>query len=477
MPTGAYVFVDVETTGVSAARGKVIEVAAIRVEDNQVVKEFSTLINPEMPISYQITQITGITDGDVADAPTFREIADDLLSVLEGAVLVAHNVRFDYSFLKQEFRRIDKQFSPKQVCTVKLSRRLYPELSRHRLSDLIAHHGFSFESRHRAYDDAMVLVQFWKKLQQDHHIDVIQAALKSQMKAPSIPRHIDRADIAALPSGPGVYIFEDDMGVPLYIGKSIDIKKRVLSHFINDVEDAKEFKIAQAVRSISSIATTGELSALLLESALIKQHSPVYNRRLRRVQKLTITIKSVDQSGYEHLGLKELSADELPDQEMIVAMHPRRSSARNSLERHVKTFTLCPKLCGLEFGKGPCFAYQLGKCRGACIGKELPMTYNARLDLAYKHHGVDAWPHDGAVLITERDELSGNQTGYIVDQWIIKAVVRYSPEVEPVHESYPGVFDLDAYTILRNYLLTRGERVMIQSYRGEFDDDFAQNQE
>ena len=468
MPTGAYVFVDVETTGVSAARGKVIEVAAIRVEDNQVVKEFSTLINPEMPISYQITQITGITDGDVADAPTFREIADELLSVLDGAVLVAHNVRFDYSFLKQEFRRIDKQFSPKQVCTVKLSRRLYPELSRHRLSDLIARHGFSFESRHRAYDDAMVLVQFWKKMQQDHHVDVIQAALKSQMKAPSIPRHIDRADIAALPSGPGVYIFEDDMGVPLYIGKSIDIKKRVLSHFSNDVNESKEFKIAQAVRRISHLSTTGELSALLLESALIKKHSPVYNRRLRRVTKLSITTRRYDDTGYALLGIEDLSVEELPERSTIVAMHPRRSTAKASLENHVKTFSLCPKLCGLERGKGPCFAYQLGKCKGACVGKELPFSYNARVDIAYQGRGVDAWPHAGPVLIIENDEISGNQTGFVVDDWIIRGRIDYKDESDVSLQAYDEAFDLDAYTILRNYLLTKGERVIITDYKGEF---------
>lgn len=467
---GSYVFVDVETTGTSAARGHVIEVAAIRMEDGQVVREFSTLVDPGVPISYVITQITGITDGDVAGAPSFAEIADELWEVLEGAVFVAHNVRFDYSFLRQEFRRVGRSFSPKQLCTVKLSRALYPEMSRHRLSDVIAHHGFSFDARHRAYDDANVLVQFWQKIHTEQDAALLDRAMNAQLKRPSLPRHISSDDIAALPDGPGVYVFYDDEGIPIYIGKSVTIKKRVLSHFSNDVEDAKEFKIAQHVRSISATATTGELSALLLESALIKQYSPLYNRRLRRVQKLTVTIKSTDASGYEHLSLQELSADELPDQEVIVAMHPRRSSARQSLERHVKTFELCPKLCGLEFGRGPCFVYQLGKCRGACVGKELPLTYNARLKLAYEHHGVDAWPHEGPALITERDELSGEQTGYIVDQWIIKAIVRYVPEMEPVRESYRGVFDLDAYTILRNYLLTRGERVMIQPYHGEFDE-------
>jgi len=467
MISGAYVFVDVETTGVNAARGRVIEVAAIRVEDDNVIKTFSTLIDPEMPISYQITQITGITDGDVAGKPTFREIADELLEILDGAVFVAHNVRFDYSFLRQEFRRLDKKFSPKQLCTVKLSRGLYPEMARHRLSDVIAHHGFSFEARHRAYDDANVLVQFWQKMQQDHPEGVIGNAISKQMRRPSIPPYINRAEIDALPQAPGVYIFHDDDGDPIYIGKSIDIKTRVLSHFMRDVDEQKEYKISQLIRSVSYKRTTGELSALLLESAMIKEKMPLYNRRLRRLKKLTVTTRSTDASGYTVLALEELSMDELPERSQIVAMHPRRSAARASLDRHIKTFELCPKLCGIERGKGPCFAYQFGKCRGACVGAELPSNYNARVEIAYQGRGVEAWPHDGAVLIVERDDESGEQTGFVVDNWIIRAKLQYLPDMDVITEPYQELFDLDAYTILRNYLLTRGERVTITPYRGE----------
>lgn len=467
MVNDTYVFVDVETTGVNAARGRVIELAAIRVENDIVVKTLTTLVNPEMPISYQITQITGISDADVAGKPTFQEIADELSDILDGAVFVAHNVRFDYSFLRHEFRRVGKKFLPKQLCTVKLSRSLYPEMARHRLSDVIAHHGFSFESRHRAYDDANVLVQFWKKIREDHPEQVIDDAIAKQMRRPSIPTYINHKDIDALPQAPGVYVFHDDAGDPIYIGKSIDIKTRVLSHFLRDVDEQKEFKISQLIRSISYTRTTGELSALLLESAMIKEKMPLYNRRLRRLKKLTITTRLVDASGYTVLALEELSMNELPDRSQIVAMHPRRSAARDSLERHIKTFELCPKLCGVEWGKGPCFAYQLGKCRGACIGEELPSSYNARVDIAYQGRGVDEWPYDGAVLIVERDDESGEQTGFVVDNWIIRAKLHYLPDMDVVVEPYQELFDLDAYTILRNYLLTRGERVTISPYNEE----------
>lgn len=453
----------------SPQRARVIEVAAIRVEDHQIVDTFSTLINPGTSIPYPITQITGITDGDIAGQPSFDDIADQLHQLFDGAVLVAHNARFDYSFLHHEFKHVGITFTPKQLCTVKLSRALYPQMARHRLSDLIAFHELSFINRHRAYDDALVLVQFWQKMQFDHGRDIIDDAIRTQFASPSIPRHLDAPSIRALPNGPGVYIFEDNDGSPLYIGKSINIKKRVLSHFTNDTRESKEFKISQNVRHVSHIETPGELSALLLESSLIKQHMPVYNRQLRRVRTLAITERHYDAQGYATLLLSILNMSDVPTYSNIVAMHPRRSAAKNSLLTTIKTFDLCPKLCGLEKTKGACFSYQLGKCRGACAGKESPEHYNARLLAAYTNRGVDIWPHDGPVIITERHEHDNRQIGYVVNNWIIEGVVTAEPDCEPVFERYDKAFDLDAYTILRSYLLRNPDRVIIKNYRGEYE--------
>ena len=453
----------------SAQRGRVIEVAAIRVENNHVVDTVHTLLDPGTSIPYPITQITGITDGDVRGKPTFDEIADRLIELFDGAVFVAHNVRFDYSFLRQEFKNVGNDFTPKQVCTVKLSRALYPQMPRHRLSDVIAYHDFSFINRHRAYDDALVLFQFWQKIQVDHSPDILESAIKSQVAHPSIPRHLDASLIRGLPSGPGVYVFEDSTGAPLYIGKSINIKKRVLSHFTADTRESKEFKISQNIRNISYIETTGELSALLLESHLIKQHMPVYNRRLRRLRSLTVTQQKVDANGYVNLHLSSLSMAEVPEYGDIVAMHPRRSAAKSSLLTAIQTFELCPKLCGLEKTKGACFSHQLGKCRGACVGKEPADTYNQRLHAAYDGRGVDDWPHDGPMLIIEQHETNGSQTGYVVNNWIIEGIVKAESDYEPTYEAYAQEFDLDAYTILRSYLLRNPDRVIVKDYHGEFE--------
>ena len=465
-------FVDVETTGMSPQRDRVIEVAAIRVEDNQIVDSISTLLDPGVSIPYNITQITGIANGDVAGKPTFDDIADQLQQLCEGAIFVAHNVRFDYSFLRQEFKHVGIDFAPKQVCTVKLSRSLYPHMPRHRLSDVISYHNFTFIHRHRAYDDALVLVQFWQKLQADHTIDIVEEALKSQMSRPSIPRHLDSKIIQSLPSGPGVYIFEDNDGAPLYIGKSINIKKRVLSHFTADTRESKEFKISQNIHHIKHISTTGELSALLLESSLIKQHMPVYNRRLRRLRSLSVTLKHTDAHGYINLSLSDLTTAEVPDYHNIVAMHPRRMAAKNSLLSAVKTFDLCPKLCGLEKAKGACFSYQLGKCRGACVGDEASEDYNQRLLNAFSGRGVDDWPHQGPVLIIEHSDTNDSQTGFIVNNWIIEGTVNVEADNTPTYTPYSQDFDLDAYTILRSYLLRHPERVTIRTYHGEFEEPY-----
>jgi DNA polymerase-3 subunit epsilon len=461
--------VDVETTGMSPQRARVIEVAAIRVENNKIIDTVHTLLDPGTSIPYPITQITGITDGDVHGKPAFDDIADRLIEIFDGAVFVAHNVRFDYSFLRQEFKNVGIDFTPKQVCTVKLSRALYPQMPRHRLSDVIAYHDFSFINRHRAYDDALVLFQFWQKIQNDHSLDTLESAIKAQISHPSIPRHLDAGLIRNLPTGPGVYIFEDSTGAPLYIGKSINIKKRVLSHFTADTRESKEFKISQNIRGISYTETTGELSALLLESYLIKQHMPVYNRRLRRLRSLVVTQQKIDPNGYINLHLSSLTMAEVPEYHDIVAMHPRRSAAKNSLLTAIQTFELCPKLCGLEKTKGACFSHQLGKCRGACIGKEPAEIYNQRLHAAYDGRGVDDWPHSGPILIIEQHETNGSQTGYVVNNWIIEGVVKAESDYEPTYEAYDQEFDLDAYTILRSYLLRNPDRVIVKEYHGEFE--------
>lgn len=175
------VFVDIETTGMSPLNNRVIEVAAIRVENGKIVKTLNTLINPETELPPFISRLTGINHSDLRGAPVFLQVAQELYELTRDAIFVAHNVHFDYSFLTQEFSRLDQQFAPRRLCTVRLSRALYPEHKSHKLSALIERHGFSYQARHRAYDDAHILWQFMQHVQTVFDTKTLNLAVEKQL--------------------------------------------------------------------------------------------------------------------------------------------------------------------------------------------------------------------------------------------------------------------------------------------------------
>ena len=456
------VFVDIETNGLNHLRGRVIEVAAIRVERGEIVREFRQLIDPGTPLPQFITQLTGITAQDLEDAPIFMAIADELHEVLDGAIFVAHNVRFDYSFLKQEFKRTGKSFSPRQLCTVRLSRALYPEQRSHKLQNLIDRHGFTVSARHRAYDDAHVLWQFITHVQQHFSPEELEKALASQLKKPSLPKGLPADALSQLPTGPGVYVLEDANGSPIYIGKSVHVRERVASHFMRDHDDVNEFKLSQHVRNITAHATAGELEALLLESRLVKEQLPLYNRQLRRTNRLIVARQHFDKAGYAQIKLEEVTTITPDDLSSVLGVYPRRSKAKEALENLRNTFQLCPKLLGLEKSKGACFLYQLHRCAGACTGEELPLQYNQRLEEAFTHGRIATWPFKGPVLIQEKTSTDFPTKGFVIDQWCIIAEVAQDEYCEPTITALPRLFDLDSYKIVRSFLAHKMARLSIQ---------------
>ena len=465
---GPLVFVDIETNGLSHIRGRVIEVGAIRVEDGAIVSEFKQLIDPATPLPQFITNLTGITEHDLKGAPLFMAIADELSNIMDGAVFVAHDVRFDYSFLKQEFKRIGKSFAPKQLCTLRLSRTLYPQYRTHKLQDLITRHNLQVAARHRAYDDAHALWQFMQLVESTTEPDVLQAAIARQLKKPSLPKGLDPEALAGLPESVGVYILEDDKGVPIYIGKSVNIKKRVGSHFMRDHDNATEFKISQHVRGISHVQTGSELEALLLESRLVKEKLPLYNKQLRRVNKVLLARSSINDAGYYEVRLDEADPGDITDGGQVLAVYTRRSKAKSALDQMVQDWGLCPKLLGLEKATRACFLQQLGRCKGACISAEAPESYNARLMTAFERSKIEAWPFKGAIILQEKAALYGDELrGLVVDQWRVIGRVKQEPYCEPVLERLSNIFDLDAYIILRSYLTTKLDRLTIRPFPQE----------
>jgi DNA polymerase-3 subunit epsilon len=457
---GPLVFVDVETTGMSYTRGRVIEVAAIRVENGGIVNSFSSLIDPQIELPQFITELTGISSRQLAGAPTFHDIAGKLSGILEGAVFVAHNVRFDYGFLKHEFRRVGRQFDLKLLCTVRLSKALYPGVHGHRLQDLIERCDIQATNRHRAYDDAQAMWQFIQHAVDNFPAPLIEDAIRLQLKSPSLPKNLNPELVKNLPESAGVYIFQDDKGAPLYIGKSVNLRKRVLSHFSADHEYESEFKISQQIAGIETVETGGELSALLLESKLVKDMQPLFNRQLRRRQKLTLVRQTSHPDGFIGITMDDVDEIDSDNLDSILGVYATKGKARRFVEQLMKDFGLCPKLMGFEKGPGSCFSYQLKKCSGACAGQEKPPEYNSRLLSAFGNGRLQAWPYRSAIIIKEKTD-SDIEYSIVVDKWCVIADIKAEPDCEPVINFQKRVFDVDTYKILRSYLSSKADKLSI----------------
>jgi len=268
--------VDLETTGTRPGADRITEIGVLEVDRFEVVSEWSTLVNPGIAVPSEIQALTGITHQMLAGAPRFAELADELHERLAGRVFIAHNARFDYGFLRREFDRAGIKFQPRTVCSVKLSKRLYPRERGHDLDSVIARHGIRCEERHRALSDADALWQFLRSAAQEHGGEVLSVAARQIAKAPALPAQLDRAQIDAIPEAPGVYLLFGESGPPLYIGKSRSMRTRVLQHFYSSAGWLQE------VRRIEWQRTVGELGALLTEARLVKELAPTYNRALRK---------------------------------------------------------------------------------------------------------------------------------------------------------------------------------------------------
>jgi len=277
-------FVDLETTGTRAARDRITEVGIVRVDTDTrcAITEWSSLIDPEVRIPAAIQSLTGITDAMVRNAPTFSTVARDLFARLADCVFVAHNARFDLSFLKHAFARSGLEFSPRVLCTVRLARRLYPTAAGHNLDALIERHHLAIDQRHRALGDARAIHAFVEMLYREWPVSVVDTAAKRILRMPSLPPQLPPDTLGRLPDGPGVYLFYGDNPLPLYIGKSIHLRERVASHFAGDWRSETDLRLSQEIRRVEYEETAGELGALIREAMLIKTRLPAHNRALRR---------------------------------------------------------------------------------------------------------------------------------------------------------------------------------------------------
>jgi DNA polymerase-3 subunit epsilon len=452
------VFLDLETTGATATRDRITEIGLIEVDHGKVTGEWSTLVNPQARIPPFIESLTGISNAMVKDAPTFAELAPALHDRLQGALFIAHNARFDYGFLRNAFSQTGLPFKADVLCTVKLSRALYPNERKHNLDSLIERHALKADARHRALADADLLWQLWQKLNATLPAVSFEAALQSLLQRPSLPSHLPSDALDAIPDTPGVYLFYGENDMPLYVGKSVRLRQRVLSHFNSDHKLYKDMRLSQQLHRIEVRETAGEIGALLLEARLVKDLQPVHNRQLRRQGDLCAWRLKEDDKGHTLPVLTFASEQDFGRADRLYGLFSSKRKAEAALRELAELHQLCLVQLGLEGRAGngkPCFNWQLKRCKGVCIGKEAESFHRARLESALANLHVKVWPWPGSVGLVE---TAGERTDiHVVNNWCYLGTVRSDDELWTLLEQLPTrpAFDLDTYKILSRALIRK----------------------
>lgn len=370
-----FAVVDLETTGGLSNRDRVTEVGIVIIENGQITESYQTLINPERSIPPQITRITGIDNNMVQDAPKFYEVAKDIVLLTESCIFVAHNVGFDYGFLQAEFKRLGYTYSRRKLCTVKLSRRLYPSLKSHGLSHLIKTFDLPMSNRHRALDDARATAVFLQKVMKEHGSENIKDLVNYGLKATHLPDAIQLDRLHQLPETFGIYFFEDGEGRYLYIGKSNNIQKRVMQHFRK--VSAKSQKMLQSVKKITFETTPGELIALLKEDEYIKKYQPPINKAQRKVTFPYALTKSMKSDGEPVYSIQKLNQSEKQKQHILADYHSKQSATARIMQL-TEEMGLCK--CRL-LGENPssCWKKQIKVCENQPVSSEEFQSFEARV--------------------------------------------------------------------------------------------------
>lgn len=340
-----YAIIDIEATGGNPKKDRITEIAIFLHDGNEVTEQFCTLVNPMQEITPFVSVLTGITNEMVAEAPLWEEVAEKVFDITKGRVFVAHNVRFDYSFICNEFKRIGLRFQRKNICTVRLSRAILPGLESYSLGRLCHHVGIPMEHRHRAFGDCAATVELFNLLlKQNSHL-IMQDVLKDEINQSILPPNLNREQLKELPEETGVYYFHDEKGHVIYVGKSTNIRQRVISHFSEDLNSAKHLGLKNKITDITWNITGNELLALLLESSEIKRWMPTYNRAMRRKKFRFGIYEFFDEEGYHCLNSCLIKQNEMP----LMAFGSKGTSERVLLHL-VEKYNLCLKRCNLNLG-------------------------------------------------------------------------------------------------------------------------------
>ncbi len=440
-----YAILDIETTGGQFNEEGITEIAIYKYDGHEIVDQFISLVNPEIPIQPFVVKLTGINNAMLQSAPKFFEVAKRIIEITNDCVLVAHNADFDYRILRTEFRRLGYDFNTKTLCTVELSKKLMPEQLSHSLGKLVRALGIPMADRHRASGDALATVKLFKMLlDKDLEKAIIQNLIKSEIQKGIAPNLMDI--IESLPSRTGVYYIHNKEGKIIFIGKSKNIKKRVNQHFTGITRSAK--KIQAEVFTVTFEETGSELIALLKETEEIKINKPIYNRMSRKSTYSWSIYSEKDATGY--LNLKLAKAD---GRKKEILSFVNAQEGNHALTLITNDFKLCHKLTGLNPSKTNCYHYTVNECDGACIGTITTLEYNARVTNFITQSSFD----NKNMIIVEKGRTVNERSAVLVENGIYKGYVFYDLN-----------YQITNIEILKNIIVpmqnNRDTRTMIQGY-------------
>jgi DNA polymerase-3 subunit epsilon len=429
-----FAIVDIETTGGSAKMHAITEIAIITLCDGKQIDSYQTLINPEMFIPDRITSITGISNEMVRDAPVFKEVAQEIWKRTSEAVFVAHNVNFDYGFIREQFGKLGMIWRPKRLCTVRLSRKLMPGLYSYSLGKIAAQMGRTIADRHRAMGDCAFTADLFMHLQRLDTEDHIAFSLNARTREATLPPLLKRERFDDFPSGMGVYIFKGAKGKVLYVGKANNLKQRVSDHFRGNTHTGWKNRFAEQIEDLDWILCPNELIALLTEAILIKRHWPPFNRLMKRVSLNWGIYRYTDQLGFERFSIGRVGKWDKP-----VYSFRTRLDATIRLEFLCKRHQLCPKYCGLTTYGESCADRKDYRCTLVCEGSETNETYNQRAEEAL----AELQHTDRTMLITGKGFTSEERSVILIEAGRYKG-----------HGMVPKNVDLEALNEVKAYLET-----------------------
>ncbi|NEX60757.1 exonuclease domain-containing protein [Noviherbaspirillum galbum] len=420
--SGKLLFIDLETTGPDPAIDLITEIGIVEVGASGV-ERWSSLVNPGVPIPPFIQELTGIDDAMVAGAPAFDEVAAELRQRIEGGLFIAHNARFDYGFLRQAYKRLGMTLRVDVLCTVKLSRKLFPSEIRHGLDALVERHGLLVEARHRALADADLLWQFWRKLEDAVAPEALDAAIARQLERRGLETALDPDVIEDLPDRPGIYLFRDQQGAPLYVGRASQLRARVFAHFHGDKFTQRDMQLARQAHRLDWCETAGDIGARLLEARLLRRLRPVHNAAPpnRRVA-YAWRIDGADARGRPELAL-------------VSSREVDFSAAQGPLYGPFNT---------------------VGKAEMAMA------SLRNQSRAAMESLRIQAWPHDGPVGMVETGAQGTREDVLVIDRWrYLGALGQASEWQELLGDAEDDiVFDSDAYKLITGALAAGKLRVV-----------------